>query len=104
MRATPDLLDAATSSAQRQTVWGLVTDENLYPLVFKGPTRLMDIHAVDFSVLSKILFPHQKTAAAINTDLEYVDLSTDESAKVSLMDVEIVSPLPNSRSFFNSPK
>jgi hypothetical protein len=64
----------------------------------------MDIHPVDFSVLSKILFPHQKTAAAINTDLEYVDLSTDESAKVSLMDVEIVSPLPNSRSFFNSPK
>jgi hypothetical protein len=104
VRATPDLLDAATSSAQRQTVWGLVTDENLCPLVFKGPTRLMDIHAVDFSVLSKILFPHQKTAAAINTDLEYVDLSTDESAKVSLMDVEIVSPLPNSRSFFNSPK
>src|ERR1700704_730528 len=78
---------------------GLVTDENLCPLVFKGATRLMDIPPVDFSVLSKILFPHQKTAAAVNTDLQHVDLSTDESVKVSLIDIEIVSPLPNSRSF-----
>src|ERR1700737_4426569 len=39
---------------------GLVTDENLCPLVCKGGTRLRDTHAVVFSFSSKKLFPLQK--------------------------------------------
>jgi hypothetical protein len=56
------------------------------------PTEFVQIIGKPLNVGGKIV------EIAMN-DLQHVDLSTDESVKVSLIDVEIVSPLPNSRSF-----
>ncbi|HEY0791799.1 MAG TPA: hypothetical protein VGD78_12120 [Chthoniobacterales bacterium] len=73
---------------------GLVTDKNLCPLVLVSATCFVGIDTVNTGALDKIVRPHPQTAAAVNSLLQHMDLSSYKLAEISVVNVKTVLPLP----------
>jgi len=59
----------------------------------------MNIDPVNLSLRAEIVFPHCKTAARVNSDLKNVNVFPYESREVPVINLKVVPPFPDARSF-----
>jgi hypothetical protein len=77
-----------------ETPVGLVPDEDAYTLALVGPARRLDIYTVKSAAVTEVVLPHLEAPAAEDADVEDVDLVPDELPQMSVVDVEVMAPLP----------
>ena len=59
------------------------------------PACRLDVHSVDLAPVAEVVAPHPQAAAAVDADLEDVDVLPDESRQVPDVGVEVVRPFPD---------
>jgi len=78
----------------------LIAYENLDTAFLVHLTSGLDIDSINLAVRSKVILPHFQTTAAKDPDLEDADSAIPKSIKVSVVNVKVMLPLPDSRSLF----
>jgi GT2 family glycosyltransferase len=76
----------------------LVPDEDRGPVAFVGATIRLDVDAVHAAALTEVVAPHFEASTAVDPDLHDVYLTTDEPCEVALINLEVVTPLPDAGS------
>ena len=61
---------------------GLIANEDARLGVLVLPACRLDVHAVDLAALAEVVAPHPQASAAVDADLEDVDVLPDESRQV----------------------
>src|SRR6267143_1966127 len=78
----------------------LIAYENLDGAVLVRLTSGLDIDAINLAARSKVILPHFQTTAAVDPDLEDAGCAIPKSIKVSVVNVKVMLPLPDSGSLF----
>jgi len=77
----------------------LVADEDLHLAALIDTAGRFDIDAIDMHFGTKIVAPHVQTSAAINADFKEVNLLIAKPVKMTVVNIEVVEPLPNAGAF-----
>src|SRR5215208_2880535 len=77
---------------------GLIADEDLDLFVFVSLTSWFDVNTVYLCLRPEVVFPHFQTPATVDSDLKDVNFTPGEAGKVTVINLEIVSPFPNTPS------
>src|SRR5262245_57751797 len=75
----------------------LITDQYLNPVRPIGLASLLYVDTVHLATFAEVLSPHREAAPAINPDLHHMDIAANKSCKVAMIDIKVMSPLPNAR-------
>jgi hypothetical protein len=78
---------------------GLVADKHFDAVTFIGFAGWLNVDAEDLAVRSEVVPPHPQAAATIDPNLQYANAAASKSAKVPVVNVKIVVPLPDSGTF-----
>jgi hypothetical protein len=73
----------------------LVANKYLNAVTRIAPTLRLDINPVNVTALAEKILPHFEAATSENPDLDYMNLLISEPAKMSLVDLKIMTPLLN---------
>ena len=76
----------------------LVADMNRHILGLICHSAVVEIHPVNVGSFTEIRLPHPQTTAAEDADFSELDLLSPEFGKVSVVNLEVMPPLPDSRS------
>ena len=90
---------ACSGRPSRMNGPSLVANEYLSPFILIDLAVLFDVDSDDSRFRAEVVSPHSEATAAVNTNLKHMDISADELLKMTVVNVEVVSPLPDSRSF-----
>jgi len=77
----------------------LVADLDLDARALIGTARRLDVDPNDATVRAEARPPHVDAAAAVNADLDDGHRQAAEFSQVALVDVAVMQPLPDARSF-----
>jgi hypothetical protein len=77
----------------------LIADEYPSSLIFIRFTFLLNVHADHATTWPKIVLPHPQATAAENSDFQHRYFAPAKLLEVSMVDVEVVFPLPDTRAF-----
>lgn len=72
----------------------LVTYENLHRPVFVGFATGLNIHSVYPALRTKIFLPHLQAAAAVNSDLQNVNLLATKATEMPFIDLKVMVEFP----------
>jgi hypothetical protein len=77
----------------------LIADEDLHTVAFVRFTGWLDIDSIDVGASLEIVAPQCETSATIDADLHDMDIAVAKLHEVSMVDIEIMVPLPDSGAF-----
>src|SRR5258708_7804601 len=81
---------------------GLVSNKYPDALCLVSSTTLFNVNAVDSTAGTEIAFPHLEAAAAVYADLEDIDRFISEFGEMAIVNLKVMSPLPNPRAGLNA--
>src|ERR1051325_205217 len=74
----------------------LISNNYRYSLGFVSAASFFNVHTPNMAAVTEIMFPHAKTAPAVNPNFNNINFASCEFAYVSLIYVEVMHPFPNS--------
>ena len=78
----------------------LIAYEDFGPVILVNLADFLYVHTIHATARPKVLLPHRKAATAVNANLQYMNLAAHEFAEMTLIDIEVMSPLSDPRAIF----